>query len=96
MEKHTWLVSCCGSLWDNAVTERVIGTKEEIRKYLLDLVTEEREEKEKDDGDETWDYGAETLDDVYEVNDPPPSFRSEAGLRAAYADTGHTHARCPV
>ena len=68
MEKHAWLVSCCGSLWDNAVTERVIGTKEEIRKYLLDLVTEEREEKEKDDGDETWDYGAETLDDVYEIN----------------------------
>ena len=41
MEKHTWLVSCCGSLWDNAVTERVIGTKEEIRNYILDLLTEE-------------------------------------------------------
>lgn len=73
MEKHTWLVFCYGSLWDNAVTERVIGTKEEVRKYLLDLVTKEREEKEKDDGDESWDDGAETLDDVYEVNDPPPS-----------------------
>lgn len=30
MEKHTWLVSRCGSLWDNAVTERVIGTTARI------------------------------------------------------------------
>lgn len=44
MEKKSWTIGIGGSNADGVDVLRVIGTEEQIKEYLFDLIQEEREE----------------------------------------------------
>lgn len=60
-EKYTWLVGTCGTESDGVDLERVYGTKEQVKRYLVSCVLED-----KDGSCDNWEYGTETVDQVEE------------------------------
>jgi hypothetical protein len=52
-----WIIGIGGSDCDDVITERVSGTKRQVKKYLKDLVASDR-----DNDSEGWDYGTTAID----------------------------------
>ena len=44
MEKKSWTIGIGGSYADGVEIQRVVGTEEQIKEYLFNLIQEEREE----------------------------------------------------
>lgn len=61
VEKNTWIIGKCGTEWDGVDLERVYGTKEQIKKYLVDCVLRDKSVFEDD-----YDYGIESVNRVEE------------------------------
>lgn len=81
-EIYDWLVAKSGSEWDDAIAERVRGTKEDIKQYLFDMVESSR----KAHPDE-WDFGTESVEEVSEIDHGSPYVYAEGGPYL-YADGG--------
>jgi hypothetical protein len=52
-----WVIGISGSEMDNVFVERVYGTEEQVKKYLLELVKKDRKADK-----ETWDFGTTSID----------------------------------
>lgn len=58
-KKQTWYVGIGGSDSDCVVMYKVIGTKAEIKRYLVGLV-----KKDKNESPDDWDWGTEKVSDL--------------------------------
>ncbi len=59
--KTRWLIGICNSDADGVVVYAVLGTKNEVKKHLVNLVKEDKREDS-----ERFDSGTTALKDVYE------------------------------
>jgi hypothetical protein len=60
MEEKIWVISACHTSGEGVWQQRVSGTEDEVKAYLVKLAEEDREIEEG-----LWDYGCESVDDVY-------------------------------
>lgn len=58
---EVWIIGCGGTNADGVGLTKVVGNKNDIKKILLSLVNEARQ-----DDEENWDWGTESLDEVEE------------------------------
>ena len=61
---QNWIVGICCTESDGVNLYRVNGTKEQVKKYLIDCV---REDKQNDE--DSWDYGDEDIAEIREERD---------------------------
>lgn len=66
-ENFLWTIASCGSENDIITVERRVGTKEEIREYLLEMAASEKEEAEME-GYAHYEYGPEDAGDIEETD----------------------------
>ncbi len=59
--KKIWIIGMSGSEWDDVVTYRVCGTKNEVKKHLAKLVRDAKKENPN-----SFDYGDTTMKSVQE------------------------------
>jgi len=45
-EKEVWLIGISGNEMDDVVVQKVVGTKNQVKKYLVSLVKKDRVENE--------------------------------------------------
>lgn len=64
----TWLIGVSGSYMDDVLTERVFGTKEQVKEYLLSHAKKDILEHEKEEISD-WEFGATELSDIEERPD---------------------------
>ena len=74
-KRNVWIVGICNTAADGVVLDRVFGTAAEVKKHLVRLVKEDREN---DPG--AWEYGDLSTDDVDE--DP---LTGELSVSAVYS-----------
>lgn len=58
---EVWIIGCGGTTADGVGLTKVVGTRDDVRKILLSLVNEARQ-----DDKETWEYGTQRFDEVEE------------------------------
>ena len=59
MEKKVYIIGIGGSNIDRVIIGRVIGTENQVKEYLLQLVKEDKENDE-----DNYEHGTETIDDI--------------------------------
>ena len=70
-KEYTWIIGVCSSDGDDVTTWKVRGTKSQVREYLFDLVEADKyEDYEREDRDEGYEYGTESLEEVEDRSDP--------------------------
>lgn len=80
MKKQDYIVAICNTEADGVVIERVNGTEEEVKAYLLSLVMEDRKEDEA-----AWEDDFTNTIDIADID------KTNAGELNAYNTFAHYH-----
>ena len=60
-----WIISVGGSEMDNSTYSVIVrGTEKDLREYLYKLVSEDRDSAEDNAGEDVWEYGTESPENV--------------------------------
>ena len=86
-EKKYWLIGRHSSEGDSSWLYRVYGTENKVKKHLLAMVKEDREENP-----ESWEYGTERIKDVEAAYDSPPGGLYAVGC---YTDCHYDYSAVP-
>lgn len=62
--KQNWIIGMSGSEWDDVVTYRVFGSKNDVKKHLAALVRESKNENP-----DCFEYGDTSIKSITERND---------------------------
>ena len=61
-KKEHWLIGVGGNEMDGVSIYRVCGTKEDVKRYIAERVTQDKDQCE----DDAWEYGSEDADSIEE------------------------------